>query len=222
VLSGIYCGQCKRDSQPGSKFCGTCGRPLRRFSGPRGVEWSDERQLRKRPRRWAWTVAVPLVIVVILAVIGAAANRATNATAVPPVTAVPSPVAVSPRSSSAATSDVGGWTLSIRGVHDPYVSQDRFLAPPAGQHDVAVDVEMRNISGKVQPLPVPFGFSITDAAGHSYPVSLLGSMRSPVGGTGPGADLRGLVLFAVRDGSKGLALVFAPDPFVTPARFAIG
>jgi len=82
-------------------------------------------------------------------------------------------------------------------------------------------VELKNISGKVQTLPIPFGFSIRDAAGHSYPVSLLGSMRSPVGGTDPLSDLRGLVLFRVRNGSKGLTVVFWPDPLTSPAKFAI-
>ncbi len=221
MLAGVYCAQCRRDSQPGSTFCGTCGRPLRRFSGPRGVEWRDESQPTKRRRRWPWAVAVPVAIVVGVAAIGAA-NRAKNAIAVPSVAAVPSPAPVSPRSSGGAAGDAGGWRLSIRGVHDPYVSQDSFLSPSAGEHDIAVDVQLRNISGKVQTLPLPFGFSITDAAGHSYPVSLLGSMRSPVGGTDPGADLRGLVLFAVRNASKGLTLVFSPDPFTSPARFAIG
>ena len=106
-------------------------------------------------------------------------------------------------------------------MQDPYTAHESYLVPAKGEHYIAVAVEPKDISGRVQTLPIPFGFSIRDAAGHSYPASLLGSLRSPVGGTDPLSDLRGPVLVRVRDGSKGLTVVFWPDPLTSPAKFAI-
>lgn len=208
MAAGVYCAECKADSEPGAQFCATCGRPLRRFAGPRGVEWGPSEVATPRRRVWPWIVggSVFVLLVVVAVAVGIAARDAKRTTMVRVGTTV----------------DAGSWRLVVRSIDSPShgVADSAFPAlphsPKSGDHYVAANVTLTNISGAVSIRPVGLFFDLRDDVGHKYfPSYFGGSFRfggtTPIGGLDNGATVSGAVVYEVPDTARNLTLYFAPN-----------
>ena len=211
MAAGVYCAECKIESEPGALFCATCGRPLRRFAGPRGVERGPGEVATTRRRRSPWIVggicASVFVLLIVAAVAVGLAVRDAKRTTIRPV---------------GATVDAGKWRLVVRSIDNPSrgVADSAFPSlqhrPASGNHFIAANVTLANISGSVNTNPVGAFFELRDKVGHRYfPSYYGGSFRIggtlPLGGLDNRATLSGPVVFEVPDTARNLTLYFSPN-----------
>lgn len=208
MVGGVYCAECKGDSEPGALYCTTCGRPLRRFSGPRGVEWGPRTLAPRRRRRWPWIVAAlgAAITVLIIIAVSAAVIANVNRTR---IVSLGAPV------------EAGDWKLVVSSIRNPdqHVTDSLFgftPKPAAGHHFIGATVAVTNNTRSVKNTPVGLFFAVRDPAGHQYtPTHFDGSFglagSVPLGGLDPGASVSGNISFEVPDGASNLTLYFAPD-----------
>src|SRR5690348_11111198 len=116
MAGGVYCAECRTESEPGALYCTTCGRPLRRFAGPRGNEWGPGVTDAPRRRVWPWIVGgigAVLVGLVALGVLGAAARSRNSRSHLSP--------SVSGARSVALGESVGAgdWRVLVSRVQNP-------------------------------------------------------------------------------------------------------
>ncbi len=133
-----------------------------------------------------------------------------TATTVAAAPTTPKTTAVAPKSSTYSigqTAKTGGFSATVYAVKDPQPPVDQFDVPKAGMHFVSVDVQVTNSGSSSTTFSSLVGFHLLDSLNHQYDeeISTI-TPAAPEGVIAGGQSIRGLVIFQVPDGTKGLRL----------------
>jgi hypothetical protein len=218
MQGGVYCAECHTESEPGALYCTTCGRPLRRFAGPRGVEWGPGAAPPPRRHVWPWALGIGGTVVVVLVVLGVIGVAVRNRNAVRSLTTVSNAHTVP----LGQPVNAGDWKVTISKIQNPdtHVTDPQLggfaPTPRAGNHFVGATVSVTNNTGAVKLAPIGLFFALRDPAGHTYtPTHFDGTFgfggNVPNGGLDPGASVAGTVSFEVPNGAHALTLYFFPN-----------
>lgn len=102
------------------------------------------------------------------------------------------------------TARTGNLDVTVLGFKDPQ-PPGPFIPPGAGNHFVSVDVQLANRGANAQGFSSLLQLHLADAADRQFN-STFGEVTPPApdGDIAPGGTIRGMVLFAVPDGTTGL------------------
>jgi hypothetical protein len=104
----------------------------------------------------------------------------------------------------------GDLEVLVHGVRDPFDAGNPVVKAPAGSRQVAVEVEVKNLSKKAQVLSPFAQFELRDATNKAYnPMPLPRNVPAFNGGDAPpGSAQRGLIAFNIPEAATGLQVVF--------------
>lgn len=113
------------------------------------------------------------------------------------------------------TVKLGNVEVTVHGVQDPFDSGNPVVKAPAGSRQLAVEVEVKNLSSKPQVFSAFSQFDLKDATSKTFvAVPVPRNVASFGGDAPPGGAQRGLLAYQIPEGSTGLQLVFK-NPLVT-------
>ncbi len=106
------------------------------------------------------------------------------------------------------TASTGSFRVTVFGVKDPQPPLNQFDTPRAGDHYVAVDVQISNPGTDQKSFSSLLGLHLLDSLNHQYSETIISGLApgSPDGQIAGGQSVRGFVGFEVPDGTVGLKL----------------
>ncbi|WOC13725.1 DUF4352 domain-containing protein [Gordonia sp. MP11Mi] len=112
------------------------------------------------------------------------------------------------------TVKLGDWQVKVHGVQDPYISQNEFITPDAGNRYVVVDTEVTNKSDSSQVVSSVMCFELRDETNRSYDVTITDNVDTSLDGdVSADTSRRGSLSYEVPETSKELQLQFKCDLF---------
>ena len=110
---------------------------------------------------------------------------------------------------------LGNVEVIVHGIKDPFDAGNPAVKAPPGSRQVAVEVEVKNLSSNRQ-LFSPFSqFELRDSTNRTFNAIPLPRTVPTFGGEAPpGAAQRGLVVYQIPEASTGLQIVFQ-NPLIT-------
>jgi hypothetical protein len=162
-------------------------------------------------------IAIGLVILqIVIVVIAASGSKSTPSSSKTVTTAKPGTV-----HAIGETAKTGDFSVIVFGFRDPQ-PPSQFAKPPAGSHYVSVDVQVMNTASSQKAFSSLLGFHLVDATNHQYDEELTDITPRPADGqVAPGQAVRGIVVFAVPDGTTGLQLRVQGSITASGAFFAL-
>jgi hypothetical protein len=117
----------------------------------------------------------------------------------------------------------GDLEVIVHGVRDPFDPGNPVLTAPPGSRQVAVEVEVKNLSKKAQVLSPFAQFELRDSTNKAFiPSPLPRNVPAFNGGDAPpGTAQRGLIAFNIPAAATGLQLVFQ-NPVVDEGSIRFG
>lgn len=110
---------------------------------------------------------------------------------------------------------LGDWQVEVHGVADPYVDDNDFLAPAAGNRWLAIDVEVFNVGRELREVTSIFCFDLQDDLNRNFEQELFSgsTVGAPSGEVAPGSSRRGTIVYEVSADASGLRLNFKCELF---------
>ena len=107
---------------------------------------------------------------------------------------------------------LGGYTVKVNKVANPYKGYDSYFAPDKGNKYVAVDVSVKNTTDEPQSVSSMLCFDLRDSRGQGYNLEFFADTPPPPDGEiGPGKFIKGTLAYEVPKKAKGLTLEFKCD-----------
>jgi hypothetical protein len=166
----------------------------------------------KKKKNWfirhkVWTV---IIVLVVLAIIGSAANggKSDTQSVTPGTSTSPAPEEKTEYAVNEPAT-VDQRTVTVTNVHRNYSTGNPYLTPESGKEFVVVTVEITNNSQETLSYNT-FDFKMQDSNGvqQSESLTALSDGKLNSGSLAPGGKVTGKLAYEVPSGDKGLKLLF--------------